>query len=101
MAGSTVAWRAQQMAKTPIAGLLRIAWDTVGQIVERVLADHLDERRLEGLLAIGIDEISYRRGQRYLTSVAESLTSVINGSAAAVTPARPANNAAPARIDGS
>jgi len=43
-----VAWLAQQMAKTPIAGLLRIAWDTVGQIVERVVADHLDERRLEG-----------------------------------------------------
>ena len=26
-----VAWLAQQMAKTPIAGLLRIAWDTVGR----------------------------------------------------------------------
>ena len=38
-----VAWLAQQMAKTPIAGLLRIAWDTVGRIVERVIADHLDE----------------------------------------------------------
>jgi hypothetical protein len=24
------------MAKTPIAGLLRIAWDTVGRIVQRV-----------------------------------------------------------------
>lgn len=67
----TVAWLAQQMAKTPIAGLLRIAWDTVGQIVERVMADRLDERRLEGLLAIGVDEISYRRGQRYLTSVVD------------------------------
>jgi transposase len=67
----TVAWLAQQMAKTPIAGLLRIAWDSVGRIVERVVADHLDERRLEGLIAIGVDEISYRRGQRYLTSVAD------------------------------
>jgi transposase len=66
-----VAWLAQQMAKTPIAGLLRIAWDTVGRIVERVVADHLDERRLSGLVAIGVDEISYRRGQRYLTSVAD------------------------------
>jgi transposase len=36
----TVAWLAQQMAKTPIAGMLRIAWDSVGRIVERVLADH-------------------------------------------------------------
>ncbi len=66
-----VAWLAQQMAKTPIAGLLRIAWDTVGRIVERVVAEHLDERRLEGLVAIGVDEISYRRGQRYLTSVVD------------------------------
>ena len=32
-----VAWLAQQMAKTPIAGLLRIGWDTVGRIVERVV----------------------------------------------------------------
>ncbi len=66
-----VAWLAQQMAKTPIAGLLRIAWDTVGQIVTRVVADRLDERRLDGLVAIGVDEISYRRGQRYLTSVVD------------------------------
>jgi transposase len=63
------AWLAQQMAKKPIAGLLRIAWDTVGQIVQRVVADHLDERRLEGLVQIGVDEISYRRHHRYLTSV--------------------------------
>ena len=49
------------MAKTPIAGL-RIGWDTVGRIVERVVAEHLDENRLSGLVAIGVDEISYRRG---------------------------------------
>jgi transposase len=65
------AWLAQQMAKTPIAGLLRIAWDTVGQIVQRVVAEHLDEKRLEGLVAIGVDEISYRRHHRYLTSVVD------------------------------
>src|SRR3954454_22794838 len=65
------AWLAQQMAKTPIAGLLRIAWDSVGRIVKRVMADGLDERRLAGLVAVGVDEISYRRGQRYLTCVAD------------------------------
>jgi transposase len=65
------AWLAQQMAKTPIAGMLRIAWDTVGRIVERVVADHLDERRLAGLVAIGCDEISYRRRHRYLTTVVD------------------------------
>jgi transposase len=72
-----VAWLAQQMAKTPIAGLLRIGWDTVGRIVERVVADHLDESRLAGLVAIGCDEISYRRGQRYLTSVVDHATGAI------------------------
>jgi transposase len=66
-----VAWLAQQMAKTPIAGLLRIGWDTVGRIVQRVVSDHLDAQRLTGLVAIGVDEISYRRGQRYLTSVVD------------------------------
>jgi transposase len=68
---AVVAWLAQQMAKKPIAGLMRIAWDTVGRIVTRVVADHLDERRLEGLVAVGVDEISYRRHHRYLTSVVD------------------------------
>ena len=66
-----VAFCAQQMAKSQVQALLRIAWDTVGRIVERVVADHLDESRLAGLVAIGCDELSYRRGQRYLTNVAD------------------------------
>ncbi|MCA1697521.1 MAG: ISL3 family transposase [Actinobacteria bacterium] len=69
-----VALLAEQMAKAPIARLLRIAWDTVGRIVERVVQDHLDETRLQGLVAIGCDEISYRKGQRYLTCVADHAT---------------------------
>jgi transposase len=71
------AWLAQQMAKTPIAGLLRIAWDSVGTIVARVMADRLDEARLDGLVAIGADEISYGRGQRYLTCVADHRSGAI------------------------
>ena len=65
------------MAKTPIAGLLGIAWDSVGRIVTRVVAEHLDERRLEGLIAIGVDEISYRRHHRYLTSVVDHASGAI------------------------
>jgi transposase len=72
-----VAWLAQQMAKTPIAGLLRIGWDTVGRIVARVIADHLDEARLQGLVLIGVDEIAYRRHHRYLTSVVDHRTGAI------------------------
>jgi transposase len=82
-----VAFLAQQMAKTPIARLLRVAWDSVGQIVERVVSDHLDERRLSGLVAIAVDEISYRKGQRYLTCVADH-------AGGAIVWARPGRNAA-------
>jgi transposase len=66
-----VAWLTQQMAFSPITRLLRVGWRTVGAIVERVVADHLNEDRLQGLVCIGVDEISYRRHHRYLTSVAD------------------------------
>jgi transposase len=72
-----VAWLAQQMARTPVCGLLRVGWDTVGRIVTRVVADRLDERRLQGLVCIGVDEISYRRHHRYLTSVADHRSGAI------------------------
>jgi transposase len=72
-----VAWLAQQMAKAPITRLLRVGWDTVGTIVERVVTDRLDHRRLDRLVAIGVDEISYRRGQRYLTTVVDHETGAI------------------------
>ncbi len=71
------AFLAQQMAKAPIARLLRIGWDTVGAIVTRVVADHLDETRLTGLVMVGCDEISYRRGQRYLTTVCDHASGAI------------------------
>jgi transposase len=73
----TVAWLAQQMAFTPITRLLRVGWATVGRIVTRVVGDHLDEDRLAGLVCIGVDEISYRRHHRYLTSVADHRTGAI------------------------
>ena len=66
-----VAFLAQQMAKAPIARLMRIAWDTVGAIVERVVAERLDPGRLDGLRLLGVDEVSYRRRHRYLTVVAD------------------------------
>jgi transposase len=62
------------MAKSQVQALLRVAWDTVGRIVARVVADHLDERRLTGLVQIGCDELSYRRHQRFVTTVANHHT---------------------------
>jgi transposase len=65
-----VAFLAQQIAKAPIARLLRIHWETVGRIVERVVHDKLYEERLTGLVLIGVDEVSWRRRHRYPTCVA-------------------------------
>jgi transposase len=49
---------------------MRVAWRTVGGICERVAAEAAREvDLLAGLKRIGIDEISHRKGQRYLTVV--------------------------------
>ena len=65
-----VAWLAQRTDKTSVATLMRCSWAAVRAIIGRVVADHLDERRLEGLYHLGVDEISWRRGHHYLTIVA-------------------------------
>jgi transposase len=66
-----VAWLAQHTDKTTITKLLRTSWETVAAIVQRVVEDHLDRSRLDGLSRIGVDEVSYRKGHRYLTIVAD------------------------------
>lgn len=66
-----VGFMAQRMDKTTITKLLRISWETVAGIVGRVVAEHLDTRRLVGLVRIGVDEVSWRKGHRYLTVVAD------------------------------
>jgi transposase len=66
-----VAWVAREMNKTAVKNLLHIAWATVGHIIERVLRRKLDKSRLERLYRIGIDEVSYRKGHKYLTVIAD------------------------------
>ena len=65
-----VGWLCQRTDKTTVARLMRCAWETVDRIVTNVVADHLDDRRLDGLVHVGVDEISYRSGHHYLTVVA-------------------------------
>lgn len=67
-----VAWLATHACKSAVAGLMRIAWRTVGAIVARVWAD-IDavEDRFAGVRRIGIDEISYKKGHKYLTVVVD------------------------------
>lgn len=67
-----VAWLVCECSKRAVSELMRIAWLSVGRIITRVAA----EKRarfdpLEHLVRIGIDELSHRKGHRYLTVVVD------------------------------
>ena len=67
------AWLSTQTSTTAITRLMRVSWPAVGQIIARVVGE-LQRRRgdqLDGLRRIGIDELSYRVGQRYITVVVD------------------------------
>ncbi len=66
-----VAWLAQRVDKTTITKLLRVSWEAVAKIVIDVVAEAIDDARLNDLYRIGVDEVSYRKGHRYLTVVAD------------------------------
>jgi transposase len=65
------AFLATKTDKTTIARFLRIDWDTVGRICERVVADGLDEDRLDGLVHVGVDEVSWKKRHNYLTLITD------------------------------
>lgn len=68
----TVAWLACHAALSVLAVLLRVTWRSVAAIITRVVAQRsatID--RLTGLRRIGVDEISYRKGHRYLLVVVD------------------------------
>ncbi len=66
-----VAWLATKTDKAAICRLLRIDWQTVGRIIERVGDELLDGERLSNLFEISIDEVAWRKGHRYLTLVGD------------------------------
>ncbi len=67
------AYLAQQSARTTVTKLMRVAWRTVGKIIQRVVARHQEAAgdRLDGLRLIGVDELSYRRHHKYVTVVVD------------------------------
>jgi transposase len=65
------AYLAQVTNKTKVARMMGISWRTVGNIVERIVADRLDPERLDGLERIGVDEFSYRKRHNYITTVVD------------------------------
>jgi len=71
----TVAWLATQCSKSAVCELMRIGWRTVGRMIERVVHEAEEGGDgLDGLRRIGIDEVSHRKGHRYLTVVVDHST---------------------------
>lgn len=67
-----VSWLATHCSKSAVTELMRVAWRTVGSVVKRVVADARAVRDpFENLIRIGIDEISYKKGHRYLIVVVD------------------------------
>jgi transposase len=66
------AWLAVECSKSAVAALMRISWRTIGPLLVRVTRRLLQgQDRLAGLRRIGIDEVSFRKGQRYLVVVVD------------------------------
>jgi transposase len=66
-----VGYLAQRCDKSTISSMMRVAWDTVGTIIQRVVARVQAGDLLDGLTQIGVDELSYRRHHEYITVVVD------------------------------
>ena len=62
------AW-AKRMSWKEVADAFRTSWDTVFRAVELAVAWGLQHRDLKGIRAIGVDEVLWHRGHKYLTVV--------------------------------
>jgi transposase len=68
----TAAWLAAHASASTVAELLRTTWRAVSGIIARVVAERAGAvDRLAGLRRIGIDEVAYRKGHRYLVVVVD------------------------------
>ena len=75
----TCCWCALNMSKLACQSMMRVSWRTVGAICGRVEARLSEGRppRTEGLVRIGVDETSYRKGHRYMTVVVNHDTGAV------------------------
>lgn len=74
-----VAWFAAHLPRSVVSHYMRIDWKTVGRCVSRTLHEIEPERqhRLNGLVNIGIDETSYKKGHKYITVVVNHDTNTV------------------------
>lgn len=75
----TVTWMAENLSRSAIAEFMRIDWKTVGRCISRARAELEPDpsKRLDGLVNIGIDETSYRKGHKYITVVVNHDTNTV------------------------
>lgn len=60
---------ARRLSWKEVAEIFWVSWDGVFRAVESVVRYGLEHRQLEGIEAIGVDEVAYQKGHRYLTLV--------------------------------
>ena len=67
------------LSKKKVAELMRVDWDTVGRLVDLVWHEPEPDvkKRFDGLVRIGIDETSYRKGHSYITIVVNHDTNTV------------------------
>jgi transposase len=76
----TAAWLACEASQSMVSRFLRVDWHSVGNICRRVYEDleaKLETSRFDGLVNIGIDETSYKKGHKYLTVVVDHDTNSV------------------------
>lgn len=76
----SAAWKVKGgLSKKKVSQWLQIDWKTVGRLVKLVWNDLEPDarKRLDGLVNIGIDEISYRKGHTYITVVVNHDTNTV------------------------
>ena len=60
---------ARRLSWSEVARIFHTSWQSVCRSVEWIVQWGLERRNLEGVTAIGVDEIQYRMGHKYLTVV--------------------------------
>ena len=75
----TAAWLAACLSRSAVSEYMCIDWETVGRCVNCAMNDIEPERsrRLDGLVNIGIDETSHKKGHKSITVIVNHDTNTV------------------------
>jgi len=60
---------ARRLSWKEVATIFQVSWEKVYRSVAWVVENGLEHRHLDGITAIGVDEVQFQKGHRYLTVV--------------------------------